>query len=86
MFKPGKFTSNIYTIRDIFESVPQIWGVMDTLRGKKSFLKIQKFRKKKGRVQNFSEKGDNLKGLVSSERGSIKLLSTMCYLRSKKKI
>ena len=86
MFKSGKFTSNIYTIREIFESVPQIGGVIDTLRGKKSFLKIQKFRKNRGGYKIFQKRGDNLKGLVSSERGSIKLLSTMCYLRSKKKI
>ena len=35
LFKSGKFTSNLYTIRRTFESVLQIGGVIDILRGKK---------------------------------------------------
>ena len=61
MFKSGIFTSNLHTIRGIFESVLQIGGIIDILRGKKSFLKIRKFRKNRGGVQNFSERGGNLK-------------------------
>ena len=77
MFKSGKFTSNLYTIRGIFESVLQIGGVIGILGVKKKLFKDSKNSANLGGVHHFSERGGKLKGGVSSERGGTKSLHTM---------